>query len=128
MKNFGGYISEVRRGKRITLRSLAKMAGISPGYLSEIENGRKFPPRDEETLLRIASSLHIDPDVLRDMAFRDRSIGKVKDFLSTLLGGDGDLAYSLYRATDGKNDAKLQKLKDRITQTIHDWEEEESND
>lgn len=39
----GNTIKNLRRSKRIKQRLLAKVAGITPGYLSQIENGYCTP-------------------------------------------------------------------------------------
>lgn len=46
----------------LTLRELARRAGISPGYLSEIERRRK--PGCPATLAKIAAALHTTVDTL----------------------------------------------------------------
>ena len=47
---------------RLTLRELARRAGISPSYLSEIERGRK--PGSAATLAKIATTLNTTIDTL----------------------------------------------------------------
>lgn len=51
-------IKEIRKSKGITLRELEKKTGISNGYLSEIENGRKIP--NYLKALIIAKALKVD--------------------------------------------------------------------
>lgn len=54
-KSFGAAIYELRVAAKLTQGAVASMAGMSGGYLSEIENGRKFapPPRVCEKLLTV---------------------------------------------------------------------------
>ena len=51
-----------REYKQIKMNALAKNAGISPAYLSQIENGRRNPTID--TLKAIAQELNLDVDML----------------------------------------------------------------
>lgn len=48
----------MRTRRRITLDALAEMTGLTKGYLSKIETGKKVPPI--ATLSRISSSLHCE--------------------------------------------------------------------
>lgn len=59
----GEAIRLKREEKNISLISLAKEIGISPGYLSQIENGKKTNPK-LDILLKIADSLDIDLEML----------------------------------------------------------------
>ena len=56
-------IRKYRERQQIAGYQLAKMAGISPSYLSLIENGQKLP--SVEVAERIARALGDDPEVYR---------------------------------------------------------------
>lgn len=58
----GLKVKSLRRGRNDSLSALAKRSGISISYLSEIENGRKYPKPD--VLLRLAQGLGTDYDEL----------------------------------------------------------------
>lgn len=59
-----GEIIKARREERnISLVDFAGQVGISPGYLSQLENGRKVNP-NLEIVLRIAQALDIEIDTL----------------------------------------------------------------
>lgn len=59
-----GEIIKARREElKISLVDFAKKAEISPGYLSQLENGRKTNP-NLELILRIANELDLDIDEL----------------------------------------------------------------
>lgn len=67
-KEFGTYVKERRDDLGKTLRSFAAEIGISPAYLSDIENGNRRAP--EKFLEKFAQALQIvDPDELH--AFYD---------------------------------------------------------
>ena len=43
-EKFGKRLKELRKAKNISLRKMAGMLGITPAYLSRIENGHEHPP------------------------------------------------------------------------------------
>jgi len=54
----GKRISQKRRKLGLTSEKLAYENGLSKGYLSEIENGKKLPSL--RTLFRLATALKVD--------------------------------------------------------------------
>jgi transcriptional regulator with XRE-family HTH domain len=60
--NLGEYIREQRKIAQISLRQLAKLAGVSNPYLSQIERGLRRP--SAEILQQIAKALRISAEVL----------------------------------------------------------------
>ena len=72
MTTLGGLIrdrrEEMRRkDRRFSLRQVADRIGIEPSYLSKVERDLGSPP-SEETLVRLARELELDPDVLLALA------------------------------------------------------------
>ena len=72
MNEFGTHIREVRErlhesNKNYSLRKVAALSGLEPAYLSKIERGI-FPPPSEEAIVRLATTLGQNPDVLLAMA------------------------------------------------------------
>ena len=61
-RNIGEYIREQRNSAKISLRELAKQAGVSNPYLSQIERGLRKP--SAEILQQIAKGLRIAAEVL----------------------------------------------------------------
>ena len=59
----GEIIKAKREEKKISLVSFAREVGISPGYLSQLENGRKANPK-LEVMLKIARAFDINLDIL----------------------------------------------------------------
>lgn len=55
---FGQIIKAARQAKGIRTQDFAKLAGISPNYLSKIEMGDRFPKRDK--LDKICQLLQIE--------------------------------------------------------------------
>ena len=57
VRNLGDYIREQRNSAQISLRQLAKLAGVSNPYLSQIERGLRKP--SAEVLAQLAHALRV---------------------------------------------------------------------
>jgi len=66
----GEIIKARREERKISLVDFAGEVGISPGYLSQLENGRKINP-NLDILLRIAQALDIEIDMLLGLEHED---------------------------------------------------------
>lgn len=73
----GSYIRRARSAKRVTLRQLAAAVGVTPSYISDIENDRRAP--SEDLLQRIAEHLELDLDEL--LALRGRLDQATEEYL-----------------------------------------------
>ena len=62
VRELGSFIREQRKGASISLRKLAKTAGVSNPYLSQIERGLRRP--SAEILQAIARALRISAETL----------------------------------------------------------------
>jgi transcriptional regulator with XRE-family HTH domain len=62
VRDLGDYIREQRRSAQISLRQLARQAGVSNPYLSQIERGLRKPSAD--ILQQIAKGLRISAEAL----------------------------------------------------------------
>jgi transcriptional regulator with XRE-family HTH domain len=62
VEDIGGFIRKQRESAQVSLRQLAKVAGISNPYLSQIERGLRKP--SAEILAQIATGLRISAEVL----------------------------------------------------------------
>ena len=62
VEDIGTYIREQRVGAQVSLRQLAKLAGVSNPYLSQVERGLRKP--SAEILQQIAKGLRISAEVL----------------------------------------------------------------
>jgi transcriptional regulator with XRE-family HTH domain len=56
-RDIGGFIRDLRRNAKISLRQLADQAGVSNPYLSQVERGLRKP--SAEVLQQIASALRV---------------------------------------------------------------------
>ncbi len=57
-KPFGEFVREKRLAAGINLRKLAGILDIAPAYMSDIENGHRYPP-EKEKIYKIAEALHL---------------------------------------------------------------------
>ena len=62
VRHLGDFIREQREGAKISVRELAKSAGVSNPYLSQIERGLRKP--SAQILQQIAKGLRISAEVL----------------------------------------------------------------
>lgn len=83
MSTLGTFLRERRESlrandRRYSVRQVAERIGVQPSYLSKVERGEVSPP-SEDTLVRLARELAVEPDLLLAMA------GKVsKDLLEVI--------------------------------------------
>lgn len=77
--DIGSYIRSQREGARVSLRQLARTAGVSNPYLSQIERGLRKP--SAEILQQIARGLRISAEALYVKAgiLEERPEGAVTD-------------------------------------------------
>ena len=73
-REFGKRVRELREEKKRTdpafsLRQFAERVGISPAFLSKVENG-KFDPPSAENIQKMAELLGVDADELLALANR----------------------------------------------------------
>ena len=77
--DIGGYIRAQRENAKVSLRQLARTAGVSNPYLSQIERGLRTP--SAEILQQIAKGLRISAEALylRAGILEERTAGAVTD-------------------------------------------------
>jgi transcriptional regulator with XRE-family HTH domain len=71
-RSFGAILRDRREelkrtDRRYSVRQVANRVGVEPSYLSKVERDEVAPP-SEETILRLASELDLDPDTLLALA------------------------------------------------------------
>jgi transcriptional regulator with XRE-family HTH domain len=72
MSTLGTFLRERRESlreqdRRYSVRQVAERIGVQPSYLSKVERGEVSPP-SEDTLVRLARELAVEPDLLLAMA------------------------------------------------------------
>ena len=71
---FAAFLKEKRNEKTITVRAMAELVGVAPGYYSDMESGRRSP-LELSTLDRIIDTLQLtdeDRKTLYDLAGKAR--------------------------------------------------------
>jgi len=103
----GDRIREERIKKGRTLRELAKHLGVTPSYLSDIENDRRVPA--ETVIMKISQALGIDFNELMSLAGRFGE--KAEKYVRTQ-----PMAVQLFRriAEQNLDEEKLKQLLDDI--------------
>jgi transcriptional regulator with XRE-family HTH domain len=81
--SLGDYIREQRENAQVSLRQLAKNAGVSNPYLSQIERGLKKP--SAEILSQIAKGLRISAETLYVRAGILEDRGTTSDVVGAVL-------------------------------------------
>jgi transcriptional regulator with XRE-family HTH domain len=105
-RTLGSYIKEKRNEKKLSLRALGELVGISASYISRLEDDMFHP--SAEVITRLAENLDIDvKELLRLEGYHAESIGiELEKFnyegaellfkLTTLLHDDGVDALNAY--------------------------------
>lgn len=109
---FGEMIGGARRDKKLTLRKLSQLVGISPSVLSEMEHGRRLPPKDERQLTDLAIVLGLNEKEVFELARVERQANRPKWF-ERLYSLNPEAALGLCRAQEATSDedflAELEK-------------------
>lgn len=87
VRDLGDYIRDQRTTAKISLRQLAKSAGVSNPYLSQIERGLRRP--SAEILQQIAKALRISAEALYVQAGILEDRGDGGDVAEALLADPG---------------------------------------
>lgn len=85
--SLGDYIREQREHAQVSLRQLAKSAGVSNPYLSQVERGLKKP--SAEILQQIAKGLRISAETLYVRAGILEDRGTASDAVGAILADPG---------------------------------------
>jgi transcriptional regulator with XRE-family HTH domain len=89
--SIGEIIKTKREEKGFNLSEFARLIEISPGYLSQIENGRKTNPK-LEIVLRIIHELDIDIEMLLGIeAIEDNYLSRIPSLIKLTLAKERNL-------------------------------------
>lgn len=106
---FGVRLRQVRMSQKISLRKFSEMVGVSPTYLSQVEQGHFVPPTADR-VKKMAEILGEDPDQWIGMADR------VPDDLEARVKQHPKDMPELMRLATGLTPAQFETLKDKIRQ------------
>jgi transcriptional regulator with XRE-family HTH domain len=109
-RDLGGFIRDLRRNARISLRQLAEQAGVSNPYLSQIERGLRKP--SAEVLAQLAGALRVSTPL---MYLRAGLLEREGHDVLAAIAADGDLTvaqkqsltqiYETFRRENARNSA-----------------------
>lgn len=106
LHDLGAFIREQRRSAQLSLRTLAKRAGVSNPYLSQIERGLRRP--SAEILQRVADALRISAETLYVQAGileeRSGSLDEHIRMASDLTEAQKRALLEIYQAFRGRQD------------------------
>ncbi len=74
--NLGSILRQQRKERRLTLKAVAEKAGISEGFLSQVENDVNSPSVD--TLVNICSAIGIEPGDVINQAKKQEKLVAVR--------------------------------------------------
>ena len=101
----GKLIQRNREEKNLGLREFAGHIGKSPSFVVKLEKDEEVPAVKEETLLRIADVLGLNPDIV--MAAAAKLPGKLRP--------KSELELALYRQVKGMTNKDKLELRDQLT-------------
>jgi len=104
-KRFGRFVRDRRTAKELSLRKFAELVGVSPTYLSQVEQGNCDPPTAER-VRRMADILGENADELTALA------GRVPDDLPRILQKQPALLAALIREVSTLTAGQLLALTD----------------
>ena len=107
VEDIGAYIRQQREGAQVSLRQLARLAGVSNPYLSQIERGLRKP--SAEILQQIAKGLRISAEALyvRAGILEERPASAVTDAVladTELTERQKQVLLEIYRSFRREND------------------------
>ena len=88
-KTFGGFITEKRLERSLSLRKFAEMIDLSAPFWTEVEKGRKNPPKLEklETIATVLGLSEEEKTEMFDLAGKDRD-DVAPDLPNYIMGND----------------------------------------
>ena len=108
---FGKILRHLRLDSEVGLRELARLTGKSPGYISDVEQDN-VPPPSEKVILKIASVLNVDREMLLKAAH------KMDPELTSYVADEPQIADFLRKAKergfDSEDWEKLSQLADIV--------------
>jgi transcriptional regulator with XRE-family HTH domain len=113
---FSRFLKEKRAERQITVRDMAERSGVSPGYYSDFESGRRNPP-DREILDKMLDALNAsgeDRKTFYDLAGQARS--EAPPDLSEYINANERVRVALRMAKDTGNERVWNRFIDFLEQ------------
>lgn len=109
---FGEFVREKRLAAGVNLRKLAEILEIAPAYMSDIENGHRYPP-EKEKIYKIAETLHLTPeekDKLFDLAAGNKKNSVSPDIADYIMEQDKSRAALRIARDKGAGEKEWEKI------------------
>jgi transcriptional regulator with XRE-family HTH domain len=116
---FGQLLREKRIEKGFSLRKFAQLVGVSPTYLSQVEQGNVDPPTADR-VKRMAELLGENPDEWIALA------GRVPEDLPEIIQKQSIAVPDLLRAVRGLTADQLRRLRENAERMQKEGKEEET--
>jgi transcriptional regulator with XRE-family HTH domain len=78
MSKLGDLLHMERRHRKMNLREVSNLVGLSPIYISELETGKKIP-LNGDSLVKLAGFYGLDPAELTKLAFQDKAEQRIQE-------------------------------------------------
>jgi len=104
---FGALLREKRIAKKVSLRKFAELVGVSPTYLSQVEQGNVVPPTADR-VKRMADLLGENADEWIALA------GRVPEDMPEIIQSQPTEMPQLLREASGLTADQLRKLREQI--------------
>jgi transcriptional regulator with XRE-family HTH domain len=104
---FGTFIRDRRTAKGYSLRRFAELVGVSPTYLSHVEQGKVDSPPTADRIQKMAELLGESADELIAMA------GRVPEDLPKIIQSQPEAMPALLRAVKGLTPEQIRRLQDQ---------------
>jgi len=111
---FGLFVRERRTAKGYSLRRFAKLVGVSPTYISLVEQGKVDSPPTADRIQKMAHLLWESPDELFALA------GRVPEDMLKIIQSQPEAMPALLRAAKGLNPEQMKKLIDQANKMAGD--------
>lgn len=107
-QTFGQMLRAKRLEKDFSLRKFAELVGISPTYLSQVEQGKIEKPPTAERVKKMAELLGENPDEWIGLA------GRLPEDLSEIIQNQPTEMPELLREASGLSSEQLQRLRKHL--------------
>ena len=108
-KCFAELVRDARRARGLLLKDVASLVHVPISALSEIERSHRMPPKDTETLKRMARILGIEQAELVHTAHLARR-AKSDVLFSRVLLKNPQLAEAMFRLSDTNDDKLIEQV------------------
>ena len=114
--SFGRLLREKRTDRKLSLRKFAEMVGVSPTYLSQVEQENVMPPTADR-VKRMAELLGQNPDEWISLA------GRVPDDVPGIIHQQPTEMPQLLREASGLTTEQLRQLREQIRKLKEEGDE-----